>query len=329
MFDVTFKDVYEADSRIRPVVEKTPLVYSAGLSEMTGADVYLKLENLLQPVGSFKMRGALNRIATLDDAQKEKGILAVSAGNHSQAVAFCGRLFGIDTAIFMPENSPSVKVDRTRAFGAEVFLHGSDYDDSARQAEEYRRETGRTFIHPFCDGMIIAGQGTVGFEIMRERPEIDVMVAPVGGGGLICGCSIAAKTSRPEVEIFGVQPEASAPFYHCMKEGRYIETPIGDSIADALTGEIISEDFFEFFRKHVDEMAYVREEEIEHAIYWMLMNHAQLVEGGGAAGVAALIEKKSDFSGRKVAVIVTGCGIDASRLGRIIEKFEGGGYTTA
>lgn len=317
-----FKDIEEAYERIRSALLETPLVYSHALSEATDARVYFKLENLLQPAGSFKLRGAYNRMSLLTNEERERGVVAVSAGNHSQGVAHCAALFGVHAVIFMPGNAPRIKVEKTRAFGAEVVIEGRDFDDSAHQAEEFVRETGRVFISPFDDHRIIAGAGTVAVETVRRLPEVDTMIVPVGGGGLITGCAIAARGIKPDVEIIGVQPENSMPFVKSLDAGRCVETPILDSLADALTGEIISEDFFEFFAENVSRCVAVDEDAIAHAIYWMLRRHGHVIEGGAAVGIAALLENKINVAGKTVVVVITGCGIDIATLYDIIGRFR-------
>ena len=317
-----FKDIAEAYDRIRNALLETPLVYSHPLSEAANARVYFKLENLLQPAGSFKLRGAYNRMSLLTEEERALGVAAVSAGNHSQGVAHCAALFGINAVIFMPENAPRIKVEKTRSFGAEVVLKGRDYDDSARHAGEFVRETGRIFIHPFDDHRIIAGAGTVAVEVLRRLPETGVLIVPVGGGGLITGCAIAARGIKPDVEIIGVQPEKSMPFVTSLDAGRRVETPILDSLADALTGEIISEEFFDFFTDNVPRCVAVDEDSIARAIYWMLRRHGHVSEGGAAVGIAALLENKINVAGKTVVAVITGCGIDIATLHEIIGRFR-------
>lgn len=315
-----FRNIFEAQERVAAVARETPLIHSHALSRESGAPVYLKLENLLQPVGSFKLRGAYNKMSRLTAEEKEKGVVTVSAGNHAQAVACCAAMSGLDAVIFMPENTPQIKINNTKRFGVTIRLEGGSYDESERLSHIYEKETGRTFIHPFCDACVIEGQGTVCMEILRRLPGVETLVVPVGGGGLITGCAVAAKTVNPGVRVIGVQPEASAPFLHSKKAGRCVETQIGDSIADALTGEIISEEFFTLVDSWVDEIVMVSEQQIERGIFWMLQNHAQVIEGGAAVGISALLDSMIDLDAKTTAVIVTGCGIDVSRLNDIIQK---------
>lgn len=322
MLEVTFNDILEAHSTLAPVVRETPWIRSVDLSEETGVPVGLKLENLLQPVGSFKLRGAYNKIAGLSGEERSRGLLAVSAGNHAQAVAYCARLFDAEATVFMPENTPRVKVERTRRFGAHVVLEGADYDESEALAHAFEQDSGKVFVHPFDDAAIIAGAGTVGLEIMWQMPECRTLIVPVGGGGLISGCAIAAKGIDPKVRVIGVQPENSAPFCHARQAGRFVDTPVKGSLADALVGRLISEEFWTFFDPCVDDLVTVNEEVIAAAVYWVFKRHGLVIEGGAAVGIAALLEHKIDLAGAPTAVVVTGCGLDTATLVDILARFE-------
>ena len=322
LFGLAFKDIFSAEYHIRQVVQPTPMVRSRRLSKKCGGETFFKLENLLQPVGSFKLRGAYNKIASLSDAEKERGIVAVSAGNHAQAVAFCAQMFGIEATIFMPETTPEVKVENTQIYGAKVVLKGANYDQSKEHAHEFQSITGKAFIHPFCDPKIISGQGTVALEILRQDPDIDTLLVPVGGGGLIIGCAMAAKHINPNIRVIGIQPEVSAPWAHSLKAGRRTPVDTQRSLADALIGTIISDEFFEFFRHWVDDVVTVSEETIAESIYWMLKNHRMVIEGGGAVGIGALLKEKVDVAGRRTAVVITGCGLDNSALLDVVHRFE-------
>lgn len=304
------------------MVAPTPVVWSAPLSEASGAEVFLKLENLLEPVGSFKLRGAYNRMAALTDEEKRRGVVTASAGNHGQAVSYCASLAGVDAEVFMPVNTPKIKAENVRRFGARIRLEGLDYDDAERRAHEFERESGRVFIHPFYDTAVMAGQGTVALELMEQTAGADVIIVPVGGGGLACGCAVAAKAINPRARIIGVQPETSAPFAESKKAGRRVESPIGYSLADALTGEIIADDMFELFDSLVDDVAAVSEAALADAVYMLLKRHGMAIEGGGAAGVAALLGGLPGVAGKRVAVIVTGRGIDPCVLAKIIIEKE-------
>lgn len=323
MLKVTLNDVISARETIASAVASTPLIHSHPLSLHTGAETFLKLENLLQPVGSFKLRGAYNKFSSLTAEEKAKGAITVSAGNHAQAVAWCAKQFGVDAVIFMPENTPQIKIENTKRFGSMIVLAGRDYDDSERQAHEYEQLTGRTFIHPFHDSAIMAGQGTVALEILDAVPDVETLVVPVGGGGLICGMAAAAKAVNPKIKVIGVQPESSAPFLHALRAGRYVKTDIGDSVADALTGDILSEELFELFKSLVDDVVALPEKSLERGIWWMLKNHGMAIEGGAAAGISALLDSAIKTPHAKTAVVITGCGIQLDRLFKIVNKFDG------
>jgi threonine dehydratase len=322
MLHVTMQDILAAHARFRKSLRETPLVFSPELSRISGGEIWLKLDNLLQPTGSFKLRGAFNKIVTLTDEEKTRGLVAVSSGNHSQAVAWCARELGLDAVIFMGENTPKVKVENTRRHGAQVILKGRDYDEADYYSHEYERETGRVFIHPFNDSVVVAGQGTAALEVLRERPDLDTLVVPVGGGGLISGSGVVARAVNPAIRVIGVQAEVSAPFVHSFKAGHYLKTPINDSLADSLTGAIVSEEFFEFFRQWVDDMVMLTEDEIAEGVWWMLAHHKLAVEGAAASGVAAIIKEKIDLKDKKTGVLITGCGIDMSKLTAIIDRFK-------
>lgn len=321
MFELTFEDVEAARARIAGVVSMTPLVPANALPDC-GGPVWLKCEHLQLPAGSFKVRGACNKLAGLYEEERARGLLTVSAGNHARAVAWCARLLGLDAVVFMPENAPRVKVEAAERFGARVVLRGADYDECARHAHAYERESGRTFVHPFCDPAVIAGQGTVALEILEQRPDTRTIIVPVGGGGLAVGCAVAAKGVNPAVRIIGVQPARSAPFYHAMRAGRDVRPPIHDSLADALTGELISSAFFNLFRRWVDEVVVVDEEAIAAGVYWLLAREQQVVEGGGAVGVSALLRGLCGASPGECAVVLTGNGIDAATLFEIAARYR-------
>ena len=323
MFSIGWEEIQDAAARIAGVVHETPLAPAPALSAAAGGEVWLKLEHRLWPVGSFKLRGAYNRMARLTAAERARGVLTVSAGNHAQAVAYCAQMLELDAVIYMPTTTPSVKVENTRRFGADVRLEGGDYDASAARAHAFEQASGRVFVHAFCDPAIIAGAGTAALEILRQQPDIDTLVVPVGGGGLAIGCGVAAKSQRGGVRVVGVQPEASAPFHHALRAGRRVDVPIGASLADALVGELISEEFFQLFREWVDDVVTVGEPALERGIYWMLEHHGEVIEGAGAAGIAAILEGRIELRGRKTAVLVTGRGIDFDALLEIIQRHAG------
>lgn len=316
---ISVVDVKEAAERVRKYVRKTPLDYSPALSEMFGAEVYLKLENL-QKTGSFKLRGAANKLQLLSEEEKEAGAITASAGNHAQGVAFMAKELGVDTLIVIPESAPQTKIDNTKRYGVNVLVQGKDYDDSERIAHRIEKETGRTYIHAFDDPAIWAGQGTVALEVLDEMDDLDMIIVPVGGGGLMTGVGTAVKGVNPDIQVVGVQPEVSKLWYESFHQKRYVDEPYGDSWADGLTGEI-SESMVDGFIKVVDDMAIIDEESIKKAIYFMIEKHHLIVEGSGTAGIAAVMSGKIDIRGKKVAIILTGSNLDTKRVKTVLDEF--------
>ncbi len=312
-----FSDIEAAATRLAGHIQETPFVESRVLSDLTGARVLLKFENL-QFTGSFKERGALNRLAGLSDEQRAKGVLAVSAGNHAQGVAWHARRLGIPATIVMPRFTPAVKIARTRAFGAEVVLHGERFDDAYARGVELAAERGLAMIDPFDDDDVIAGQGTIGIEMLRAHPELDELVVSVGGGGLIGGIAIAAKHLKPGIRITGVQAERFALVYDAIKGG---EHQVGAaSIADGIAVNRLGERTLPILRQHVDDIVLVDEGEIERAILMLLEIEKTVVEGAGAAGLAALLGDSERFRGRCVGLVLCGGNIDPLLLASIIER---------
>jgi len=316
---VTAELVQEAAHRIRGLVEVTPCTESRTLSEITGARVFVKYENL-QFTGSFKDRGACNRLLLLDDEQRRAGVVAMSAGNHAQGVAHFARELGIPATIVMPETTPFVKVARTRALGAAVVAAGATVADAATVARRIADEEGRTLVHPYDDPLVIAGQGTIGFEILEAVPDLDALVAPVGGGGLLSGIAAAVRPSRPRLELVGVQteayPAAARAFHH---EGAAPELiprapTIADGIAVPAPGAITSE----ILGALVDDVTTVSEHAIEDAITRFLEIEKTLVEGAGAAPLALLLEQPARFAGRTVVLVASGGNIDPRLLSTVI-----------
>jgi len=310
-------DIRRAAQRIAGHVEATPFLHSRTLSQIVEAEVWLKFENL-QFTASFKERGALNRLSTLSGPERARGVIAVSAGNHAQGVAFHAQRMGIPTVIVMPRFSPSVKVERTRGFGAEVILAGDTFDDARVEAERLVQQRGLVMVHPYDDLDVIAGQGTIGLEMLAVRPDLDGLCVAVGGGGLISGVAIAARALRPEIEIVGVQTDRFPAMYAAVKgvtlpcanatlaEGIAVKSP------GALTSGIV--------RRLVDDIVLVGEGDIEHAIVLLLEIEKTVVEGAGAASLAALIRQPDRFRGRRVGLILSGGNIEPMVLADIIER---------
>ena len=314
---VTVEKILSAAEKLRGKVEKTPCVPSRTLSQVTGAEVYLKLENL-QFTASFKERGALIKLMSLTPEERSRGVVAMSAGNHAQAVARHAQLLGIPAMIVMPRNTPNIKVEHTRAFGAEVVLHGESVEDAAAFALAAARDNGLVLVHPYDDERIIAGQGTIALEMLAQQPELEVLVIPIGGGGLIAGNAVAAKALRPKIKVIGVETAR----YPSMQQALRGETPecgtgtIADGIAVKQPGRIT----LPLIRDLVDEILLVDEVSIEDAVLLMLEVEKVVAEGAGATPLAALLEHQHLFSGRKVGLIVSGGNIDLPVLSYIIQR---------
>ncbi|HEX8443905.1 MAG TPA: threonine ammonia-lyase [Allosphingosinicella sp.] len=312
---VTLEDIRAAAGRIRGAVVRTPTLHSRTLSDVTGATVFVKFENL-QFTAAYKERGALNKLLLMDEARRARGVIAASAGNHAQAVAYHGRRLGVPVTIVMPKPTPTIKVMQTEGHGATVVLHGELFDEAYARAKELEAEQGLTFVHPFDDAETIAGQGTVALELLEDAPEIDALVVPIGGGGLIAGMGIAAKALRPDIEVIGAQAELY-PSMYCHVTGE--ERPSsGDTIAEgiavkkpgALTASII--------RRVVDEILLVPERDIETAVSLFLQIEKTVAEGAGAAALAALLTHPERLKGRKVGLVLTGGNIDTRLLATVL-----------
>lgn len=316
---VSLKEIIEARKRLKGIIRPTPLVISDHMSQMAEAEVYFKLENL-QKTGSFKIRGALNKIASLKNAYRKKGVVAASAGNHAQGVAYAASLFGVKSTIVMPENSPLTKYMATKAYGAEVMLKGALFDEAQKFAKGIQKKTGGIFLHGFDDYDVIAGQGTIGLEILEDLPDVRMIVVPVGGGGLISGMAIAIKETKPAVKIIGVQAAHAPSMYLSFKEGRICESPEAQSIADGLAVKKVGEKTFPIIQKYVDDMVVVEEEEIAAAVLFLLEKEKILAEGAGATPLAALMFKKDLRIPPKTAIIISGGNIDVNTISRIIDK---------
>ncbi len=316
---VTLKSIQAATARIRESIYVSPFSRSETFSKLTGNDIYFKLDNL-QITGAFKERGALNKILLLSEAERGRGVIAASAGNHSQAVAYHSTKRGISAEICMPLNTPIVKVSATRAFGAEVILAGSNYDESCQEALRRCKEQGRTFVHPFDDAAVISGQGSAGIEMLEQQPDIDVLVIPVGGGGLIAGVACAVKELKPSVKVIGVEtsklPSMKAAIEHHGPVTLAGKATIADGIAVRRAGGIT----YPLVCKYVDDIVTVDDEEIANAILLLLEKEKTLTEGAGAVATAAVAQHKIHAKGKKIGVFVSGGNIDVSLLSRIIER---------
>jgi threonine dehydratase len=316
---VTLSAVREALARVRDSIYLSPCPRSEYFSQLTGNSVYLKLDNL-QRTGAFKERGALNKLLTLSPEERSRGVIAASAGNHAQGVAYHAGKHGIRAQIVMPLTTPLIKVSATKSYGAEVVLHGANYDEACERATHRSEQFGITFIHPFDDEVVMAGQGTIGLEILDQVPDIEVVVAPIGGGGLIAGVACAVKESKPNIKVIGVQPARLPSMKVAIAEGHPVTLSPAATIADGIAVRRAGEKTLPLIQNYVDDIVTVDEEEIANAILLLLEREKTLAEGAGAAAIAALINRKTSLSGKKVAVLVCGGNIDVSLLSRIMER---------
>ncbi|HEY4903771.1 MAG TPA: threonine ammonia-lyase [Candidatus Sulfotelmatobacter sp.] len=316
---IGIQDIQTAMGRIREAIRVSPCTHSETFSALTGNVIFLKLDNQ-QRTGAFKERGALNKLLTLTVEERAQGVIAASAGNHAQGVAYHAGRQGIRASIYMPLPTPLTKVSATRAYGAEVVLHGTNYDEAFEKAVEQAREQHLTLIHAFDDDAVIAGQGTLGLEILKQQPDIDVVVAPIGGGGLIGGIACAVKETHPAIKVFGVQPAKIASMKAAIAQGRPVTLTAATTIADGIAVRRAGERTFPLVQKYVDDIVTVEEEEIANAILLLLEREKTLAEGAGAASIAAVLNRKLPLEGKKVAVLVCGGNIDVTLLSRIIER---------
>ena len=310
-------DFMEARERLGTVIRRTELIHSTVFSKETGNEVFIKPENL-QRTGSFKIRGAYNKIAKLTKEEKEKGVISSSAGNHAQGVALAAEKLGLKAIIVMPKHTPLIKVQATREYGAEVVLHGEVYDDAYKKALELQEKCGYTFIHPFNDEDIIEGQGTIALEVLEELPDTDIILVPLGGGGLASGVAAAAKLKNPEVKIIGVEPEGAACATRCMKEGKVVELEEAITIADGAAVKKIGNVNFDYICNYIDELITVSDYELMEAFLLLVEKHKIIGENAGILAVAGL--KKLNVKGKKIVAIVSGGNIDVLTISSMINK---------
>jgi threonine dehydratase len=316
---IGIQDIQTAMGRIREAIRVSLCTYSEAFSALTNNTIFLKLDNQ-QRTGAFKERGALNKLLTLTAEERAQGVIAASAGNHAQGVAYHAGRQGIRASIYMPLPTPLTKVSATRAYGAEVVLHGTNYDEAYEEAVKQSRERRLTLIHAFDDDAVIAGQGTLGLEILEQQPDVEVIVAPIGGGGLIGGIACAAKERNPAVRVFGVQPAKLPSMKAALEHGSPVTIKPAATIADGIAVRRAGERTFPLVQKYVDDIVTVEEEEIANAILLLLEREKTLAEGAGAASIAAVLNHKLPLTGKKVAVLVCGGNIDVTLLARIIER---------
>ena len=316
---VSLATVQQARERIRQFIYNSPCRHSVELSQMTGQETFLKLENV-QRTGAFKERGALNKILTLSDDERRRGVVAASAGNHAQAVAYHACARGIRTQIVMPLMTPLVKVAATKGFGAEVVLHGANYDEAYSYALESCATQGMTFLHPFDDVEVINGQGSIGLELLEQVPDLEAVVVPIGGGGLISGVASAIKESNPNVRVVGVQTERLPSMLRATEAGHPVTIPASATVADGIAVRRAGDVTLPLVERYVDEIVTVDEEEIANAILVLLEKEKTLAEGAGAVAIASLLQHKTSLGRQRTAALVCGGNIDVSLLAKIIER---------
>ena len=315
--ELSLDRVYQASFALKDVARKTDLIYSPHFSN--GNEVYLKTENL-QVTGSFKLRGAYFKISKLSEEEKAAGIVACSAGNHAQGVALAATKYGIKSLICLPDGAPISKVEATKGYGAEVCMVPGVYDDAYNKALELRDEKNYTFIHPFDDENVIAGQGTIGIEILNEMPDVDAVIAAIGGGGLLSGVACAIKNLNPNIKVYGVQAEGAPSMYESIKQGKPVSLDKVSTIADGIQVKEPGEHTFEYIQKYVDEIVTVSDDEIASAILKLIETQKMIAEGAGAAPLAAVMYNKLPIKGKKVVCIVSGGNIDVTILNRVIKR---------
>lgn len=310
-------DFMEARERLGTVIEKTKLIHSNIFSDESGNDVYIKPENL-QRTGAFKIRGAYNKIAKLTEEEKKRGVIAASAGNHAQGVALAAQKLGIKAVIVMPKHTPLIKVEATRRYGAEVILTGEVYDEAYEYAKKLQEKEGYTFVHPFNDEDVIEGQGTIALEVLEELPDADIILIPIGGGGLISGIASAAKLKNPLIKIIGVEPEGAASALEARKSHHVVELDEANTIADGTAVKKIGEITFDYIEKYVDDIVTVSDYELMAAFLVLVEKHKIVAENSGILAVAGL--KKLNVKGKKIISIISGGNIDVLTISSMINK---------
>jgi threonine dehydratase len=310
---LNLKDVLQARQVVQSVVHQTPLDYSHTYSVMTGNEIFLKLENL-QKTGSFKLRGAYNKLCSLSSEEKKRGVVTASAGNHAQGVAYSSKRAGIKSTVVMPQKAPLAKIEATQNYGAQVILYGNTFDEAQDYALKLQNQNGASFIHAFDDPFIIAGQGTVGLEILDQLPDVDSIVCPVGGGGLISGIALAVKEKHPHLKLYGVQAARCPSMLSSLVAKKPLKISAMETIADGIAVKRPGKLTFEIISRYVDDLVTVSDEEIAQTMLYLLERSKQVVEGAGAAALASLLFGKFNLKKQKVAVLVSGGNVDLARL---------------
>jgi len=317
---LTFAEIEAARKRIGDAVYQTPCAFTKTLSDLTGTRLYLKLENL-QMTGSFKERGAANKLLSMPEDERQRGVIAASAGNHAQGVAYHAKRLGVRAVIVMPRATPLVKVSATRGFGAEVILHGSNYDEAYAEARRIEAVEALTFIHPFDDDAVMAGQGTIGLELVEQNPYLDAVIVAVGGGGLAAGVATAIKETNPRIKVYGVEPKVMPSMKMALEAGAPVTVDAAKTIADGVAVKTVGTRTFEVCQRYLDDVVLVDEEEIAEAILLLLEREKTVAEGAGAAPLAALVHQRlPQLAGKKVAAIICGGNIDVNVISRIIDR---------
>lgn len=314
---LTLEKFEEASEVVKNVTQETKLIYSDFYSSQTGNKVYLKPENM-QFTGAYKLRGAYYKLSTLSDAERKKGLITASAGNHAQGVAYAAKCYGVKAVIVMPTTTPLIKVNRTKSYGAEVVLHGNVYDEACEYAYELAKKEGYTFIHPFDDLAVATGQGTIAMEIFKELPLVDYILVPIGGGGLATGVSTLAKLLNPKIKVIGVEPAGANCMQTSIKEGKVITLPTVSTIADGTAVKTPGSEIFPFVSKNLDNIITVEDEELVVAFLDMVENHKMIVENSGLLTVAAL--KHLNVKGKKVVSILSGGNMDVITMSSVVQQ---------
>jgi len=314
---LSLENVYQAAFVLRSVIRKTDIIHAPSVTP--NADLYIKPENL-QVTGSFKVRGAAYKIATLTEEEKRVGVIACSAGNHAQGVALAAQKNGIDAVICLPDGAPISKVEATRSYGAQVCMVKGVYDDAYQEALRQRDEHGYTFIHPFDDDKVIAGQGTIGLEIVEDLPDVEAIVVPIGGGGLISGIAYTVKALRPDIKVYGVQAAGAPSMYNSIRDGKIQQLPGVKTIADGIAVKEPGVNTFDLCSKYVDEIVTVTDDEVSTAILTLIEKQKLVAEGAGAVAIAAVMFNKLPVQGKKTVCVVSGGNIDVTILSRVINR---------
>lgn len=316
---ITLNDIKDAKKELEKAITLTPLMRAPILSKEKNAQIFLKEDNL-QITGSFKIRGAFNRLALLDEDKRKNGVVAASAGNHAQGVAFSAKYFGCEATIFMPEATPLTKVLGVKSYGANVVLTGENFDEAYASAVKFTKENNKEFIHPFADNAVIAGQGTIALEILEKLEDVEQIIVPIGGGGLIAGVAIAAKSINPNIKITGVVASGAKGMKDSFLAGIPIDSASVKTIADGIAVRDVTPKLLDIILEYVDEVVEVSDNEIANAILFLLEKHKLMVEGAGAVSVAAIMHDKVDIENKKICAIISGGNIDVTMLSLIIEK---------